>query len=146
MTENETPHETTPTGADDTSARNAPKPPLTPEQDERWAIVAHLGGVIGFLPALLIYATLGERGDATRDEATEALNFQLSVGVPAIVLYIISGIITGIPVVGWVIGVTFWALAGLLLAAGAIFSIIGAVHTWRRGTYQYPWAVRLVGQ
>ncbi len=123
-----------------------PKPALTPSQDERWALVAHAGGVVGFLPALLVYFTLGDRGDRTRTESAEALNFQATIAVPAIVLYIVSGFVTGIPGFGWIIGNIFWALAGVLLILSAIFSIIAAVAVWRRGTYRYPLAIRLIGK
>lgn len=126
------------------SARIEAKPPLTPQQDERWAIVSHLGGIVGFLPALLIYVFLAERGDKTADASIEALNFQATISVPIIVVYILSAFVTGIPDIGWAAGNVFWFLAGLLFCVGAVVSVIGAVQQWRYGSYRYPFAVRLI--
>ncbi|HHW50620.1 MAG TPA: DUF4870 domain-containing protein [Pseudoclavibacter sp.] len=124
-------------------AEQPTKPPLTEQQDARWAILAHLGGVLGFLPSLLIVLLLADRGPRTHREASEALSFQWTICVPVIVLYLIAGLTTGIPVAGWGISVAVWILAGAVLLFGAVSSCIAAWHTARTGTYRYRFAVRL---
>lgn len=128
----------------DTARRQLDRAPLTAKQDERSAIFSHLGGVVGFLPALLVFVVLGERGERTGTESAEALNFQATIGVPVVSLYVLSGLTAGIPTVGGAIGIVLWTVAGLLLVVGAVFSVVAAVFTWRRGTFRYPFAVRLI--
>ena len=42
---------------------------LSPEQDVQWASFAHLGGIIGFLPSLIIWLVFKDRGQFTDQEA-----------------------------------------------------------------------------
>ena len=70
-------------------APTATAAPLTPEQDIQWGSFAHLGGVLGFLPSLIIWLVFKDRGSFTNTEAKEALNFQITL----VFAYIISSIL-----------------------------------------------------
>ena len=60
--------------------RPAPQPaaPLTEAEDRQWASFAHLGGILSFLPSLIIWLVFKDRGAFTNVEAKEALNFQIT--------------------------------------------------------------------
>ena len=45
----------------------------------QWGSFAHLGGVLGFLPSLIIWLVFKDRGSFTDTEAKEALNFQITL-------------------------------------------------------------------
>ena len=126
----------------------APQPaaPLTPAEDKQWASFAHFGGLIGFLPALIIYLVFKDRGTLTRQESKEALNWQITFTIGVIVLNIIGAIISGIAIASGAYGLISlgsW-LVFLLWVANAIFSILGGVKVNGGGAYRYPFAIRLV--
>ncbi|WP_289013417.1 DUF4870 domain-containing protein, partial [uncultured Microbacterium sp.] len=56
----------------------APAQPLSPESDKTAAMWAHIGGIVGFLPSLIIWLILKDRGPRTNVEAKEALNWQIT--------------------------------------------------------------------
>jgi uncharacterized Tic20 family protein len=108
--------------------------PETVRPDERtWAVLAHLGGVVlvVVLP-LIIRATAGRSSDFVRDQATEALNFQLTVlGAALISLFL------------WVI------LIGILMSAvvgiGSLVLIVPpAMQAPAGGRHRYPVTLRPV--
>ena len=51
--------------------------PLTASEDRQWATISHFGGILGCVPALLIYLIFRDRGPFTAQESKEALNFSL---------------------------------------------------------------------
>jgi uncharacterized Tic20 family protein len=115
--------------------------PLTPDQDKLWASLAHLGGILSFLPSLIIWLVFKERGRFTAGEAKEALNFQITLLIGYLAISVISTIL-GL--------VTFGLLAGLgsltwvLWLVGAIFSVLGFVSAREGRPYRYPFALRLI--
>jgi hypothetical protein len=52
----------------------APQPaaPLTEAEDKQWASFAHFGGVLGFLPSLIIFLVFKDRGAKTKVEIGRA--------------------------------------------------------------------------
>ncbi|MCU1633050.1 MAG: hypothetical protein JWM61_1702 [Micrococcaceae bacterium] len=109
---------------------------LNPYEDKQWATFAHLGGLIGFVPSLVIYLVFKDRGQFARQESAEALNFQLTLLAANIVCWVF----TLIPVIGILFGL---ALFGLW-AAAIIVSILAGIAANRANPYRYPFAVRLV--
>ncbi|YCQ18763.1 DUF4870 domain-containing protein (plasmid) [Arthrobacter sp. Z1-15] len=79
--------------------------PLTATEDRQFATLAHFGGVLGCVPALLIYSIYKDRGPFTAQESKEALNFML----PPTIL-----------------GFVTWLLA-LVPGVGALFAILSAI-------------------
>lgn len=126
-----------------------PAPPLTPAEDKQWASFAHFGGVLGFLPSLIIFLVFKDRGTLTRQESKEALNWQITWIAANIILSIIIGIIS-LAIGGLPLG-AYLAIAGVLsliswlpYLANVVLSIIGGVKVNGGGAYRYPFAVRLI--
>lgn len=124
----------------------APAAPLTAAEDKQWAMWAHIGGVIGFLPSLIILLVFKDRGQLTRQEAKEALNWQITFTIGYIVLLIAVTIINGIllftPAYGLAGLFSLLPLAWWIL--NVIFSILGGVKVNSGGSYRYPFAFRFV--
>ena len=113
-------------------APTATAAPLTQEQDIQWGSFAHLGGVIGFLPSLIIWLVFKDRGSFTNTEAKEALNFQITL----VFAYIISSIL----VVVFIGAILIWAV----WIVGVVFSIIAFLRAKDGNHYRYPFAIRLI--
>jgi len=115
-----------------TPATPQPAAPLTEAEDRQWASFAHLGGILGFLPSLIIWLVFKDRGSFTNNEAKEALNFQITVVAAYIVGSILSVIVVGF----------------LITIAAAIISIILSVVAFTKAkdgiAYRYPFAIRLI--
>jgi uncharacterized protein len=106
--------------------------PLSPEQDIQWGSFAHLGGILGFLPSLIIWLVFKDRGSFTNTEAKEALNFQITL----VFGYILSAILV-VVVIGAVLAWVVWI-------AGVVFSIIAFLQAKDGKHYRYPFAIRLI--
>lgn len=112
---------------------------LSESEDRQWASFAHLGGIIGVLPSLIIYLVFKDRGSFTRQESKEALNFQITILAIQIVAYILGTILSFI-----LIGFLLFPVAWLAWIAGVVFSIIAFLKAKDGTSYRYPFAVRLV--
>ena len=110
----------------------APAAPLSHEQDVQWGSFAHLGGIVGFLPSLIIWLVFKDRGAFTNTEAKEALNFQITL----IFGYIISAIL-------WIVFVGY-LLTWAVWIVGVVFSIIAFLQAKDGRHYRYPFAIRLI--
>jgi uncharacterized Tic20 family protein len=120
----------------------APQPPLTAAEDKQWASFAHFGGVLGFLPPLIIWLVFKDRGSLTNQEGKEALNFQITVAIGWVALLIIAGILTAVT-----FGIFFPIASILYLAlwvAQVVFSILGGIKVNGGGSYRYPFAIRFI--
>jgi len=132
------------------AAQVAPAAPLTPAEDKQWASFAHFGGVLGFLPALIIFLVFKDRGALTRQEAKEALNWQITWIAANILLSIVLNILTVIVSVAlpYAAAAAITALLGLIgfipYLANLVFSILGGVKVNSGGAYRYPFAIRLI--
>lgn len=115
-----------------TPATPQPAAPLTEAEDRQWASFAHLGGILGFLPSLIIWLVFKDRGSFTNNEAKEALNFQITLAAAYIVGSILSVIVVGF----------------LITIAAAIASIVLSVIAFTKAkdgiSYRYPFAIRLI--
>ena len=87
---------------------------------------------IQLLPSLLIYAIYGSRGEFLRDQAREALNFQITV----LIVYVIARILSQVP--------PFPSLVLLVWAFSLVFSIIGGMAANRGQRYRYPLTFRFI--
>lgn len=124
----------------------APAAPLSAAEDKQWAMWSHIGGIIGFLPSLIIFLIFKDRGRLTRQEAKEALNWQITFTIGYIVLLILVSIINGILLFTPVFGLT--VLFGLLplvwWVLNVIFSIMGGVKVNGGASYRYPFSFRFI--
>lgn len=120
----------------------APAQPLSPAEDNQWASFAHLGGIIGPLPSLIIWLVFKDRGAFTNQEGKEALNFQITAVIAHVVIAIINSILSFVTLgiwalIGWIFPLAIWA-------AMIIFSIIGFTKAKDGIAYRYPFAIRFI--
>jgi len=127
-----------------TESTPAPVPaaPLSETEDRQWASFAHLGGIIGILPSLIIWLIFKDRGAFTNTEAKEALNFQITTLIGHIAVFIINSILTAVTfgiwgLIGWILPLAIWVVT-------VIFSIQGFLKTKDGIAYRYPFALRLI--
>jgi len=131
-----------------TDALSSAVPPAGPENgrdDSRtWALAAHLSAllslVIGFpfVGPLVVY--LVKKDDAfVRRHAAEALNFNLSVMLYAIVLGIVTFVL-----IFFVVGVALIPVLILGFLLWIIFVCIAAAKAGQGGEYRYPLTIRFV--
>jgi len=130
---------------DPTPQPAAPQPaaPLTAADDKLWASLAHFGGILWILPSLIIFLVFKDRGERTRVEGKEALNWQITFLIIWIVWVIIYSIlffpflIVGL---GWLL-----TLIGFLIyIANVVFSVLGGVKVQQGGSYRYPFSFRFI--
>ncbi|MEN0084812.1 MAG: DUF4870 domain-containing protein [Leifsonia sp.] len=124
-------------------APSAAAAPLDAAQDKQWAAFAHLGGILWFLPSLIIWLVFKDRGRLTDQEAKEALNWQITW----IIAWVASQVI-GIIIGSFTYGVGY-LLFGLLIPwalyiVNLVFSILGFVRVNGGGTYRYPVNFRFI--
>ncbi|WP_233201697.1 DUF4870 domain-containing protein [Cryobacterium sp. Y11] len=115
--------------------------PLSEADDRQWASLAHLGGILSFLPALIIWLVFKDRGRLTTTEAKEALNFQITLFIAYIAIIVISIFLA---LVTFGIGGVLSGLGWIVWLAGVIFSILGFVQAKDGRNYRYPVAIRLI--
>ncbi|QPZ36997.1 DUF4870 domain-containing protein [Paramicrobacterium chengjingii] len=128
--------------------------PLSPQDDKMWAMWSHFGGVLSILPSLIIYLVFKDRGPFVRQEAKEALNWQITILIVIIAWSIVVGILSGIVVASMIAGGSFGAISGftalfsflswLPYLLNLIFSIIGGVKVKGGQPYRYPVNFRFI--
>ena len=107
--------------------------PLSPADEKLWATLIHVGGILfGFLPALIGYLVLKDRGPFIRQHTATALNFQLTL----IIAYV-AGSILSLVLIGFLILAAAWI-------ASIIFGIIAAIAANNGQTYTYPLSIKFV--
>jgi uncharacterized Tic20 family protein len=124
----------------------SPAPPLTPAEDKQWASLAHFGGILWFLPALIIFLVFKDRGPLTRQEAKEALNWQITFTLVWMALNIAVTVVGTILTLlgGWPLAQLLGTLPYLLYIVNVVFSVLGGVRVNGGGTYRYPYTLRLI--
>jgi uncharacterized Tic20 family protein len=124
----------------------APQPaaaaPLSEAEDKQWASFAHLGGILSFLPSLIIWLVFKDRGPKTNVEAKEALNFQITAAIAQVAVFIINAILTAVTLGFW--GLIGWLLPLAVYVVSLIWSIMGFQKVNAGGSYRYPVAIRFI--
>jgi uncharacterized Tic20 family protein len=112
--------------------------PLTPADERMWGMLAHLSGFVaayvalGLLGPLVVLATMGQRSQFVRRHAVEALNFNISVLIYAVVSGVLVLVLIGIPLL-------------IALAVLYLVTVIQAGLAANRGEeYRYPLTIRFV--
>ena len=121
-------------------AQPAPSGPLPPDQDKQWASFAHFGGVIGFVPALVIWLIFKDRGPRTNAEGKEALNWQITFTIAMVAAWILTVVLSWVPILNLLIGL----LPAAVWVVNIVFSILGGVRVNAGGSYRYPVTLRLI--
>ena len=127
---------------------------LTAAEDKRWSQLAHLLGILGIVPPLAIYLAVRQRADVARIESKESLNWQLTglivgaIGTVAlsVVALVLAGIGLSVDSPALVAATPYVAVTPAALVALAViaFSVIGFLRVRTRGSYRYPFTIRLV--
>ena len=134
-------------------AYNAPvgQPGFAPgavaERDARnWAVIAHvsafvglLTGVLGFMGPLVVYLIKKDDHPFIRDQSAEALNFNLSVLLYAVILGIATFVLFFL-----IIGIFLIPVLIALGIAWVVLIIVAAVKASKGEAYRYPLTIRFV--
>lgn len=107
--------------------------PMSPSDEKLWATLIHIGGILfGFLPALIGYIILRDRGPFIRAHSATALNFQLTM-----LLAYAVGVVTLVIIIGLFVLLAVWV-------AVIVFGIVAALAANRGQAYTYPLSIRFV--
>jgi uncharacterized Tic20 family protein len=107
--------------------------PLSPADEKLWSILVHIGGIFfNFIPALIGYLVLKDRGPFVRQHTGTALNFQITLLIASAI-----GIVTTLILVGFLI---LFAVG----IANIVFSILAAVAANKGESYEYPLAIKFI--
>ncbi|WP_024890848.1 DUF4870 domain-containing protein [Luteimonas huabeiensis] len=143
-----------------TEAFNAPT-----SGERSWAAAAHLAalvlalltswlaGVAGVVGAGIVWLLKRDDSPFVAEHAREALNFNLSMLIYALVACAIGVALVGATVLTLGLGAILTLPAGLALLAAAgiiallwlVFSVIAAVKAFNGEPYRYPLSIRLIG-
>lgn len=111
---------------------------LSQQEERTWGMLAHLSALIGliigvsFVGPLVVMLVQGPKSRFVRDQAVEALNFNITV----LIAIIVSAILILL-----VIGIVLLPIVGI---AWLVFTIIGAVTANDGRPYRYPINIRMV--
>lgn len=102
--------------------------------DERtWGMLSHLSiFVLGIIGPAVIMATKGSESRFVRDQAVEALNFQICVAIAWVVVFILSFLIVGL------------LLIPVVAIGSIVLGIMGAMEANKGNAYRYPVNLRMV--
>jgi len=125
----------------DSSATPESPNPLSTAEDHQWGSLAHLGGIFWIVPALVIWLVFRDRGAFTNTEGKEALNFQITIAIAAVAVWVVYGILS---VALWFLAFLWLLLPPLPWLIGVIFSILGFLSAKEGKNYRYPFSLRLI--
>ena len=109
--------------------------PLSPSDERLWATLIHVGGIFfGFIPPLIGYLVLKDRGAFIRAHSLTALNFQLTMLIAGVVISILTVVTLGLA------SILYVALGIVIL----IFSIIAAIAANKGEQYKYPLTIQFI--
>ncbi|NYE94374.1 hypothetical protein FHU41_000595 [Psychromicrobium silvestre] len=118
-------------------AASAQAQPLTAAEDKQFAFLAHCGGILGCIPALLIYLIFKDRGPFTAQESKEALNFTLPPTILALVANVLALVVPGFGSIFAILAVVIWVFL-------TVYSVIAAVQVNKGNPFRYPLNLRLI--
>ena len=126
------------------------EPGAVSAEERQWAMFAHLSALAGglltsavggwgfFIGPLVIWLMKKDSMPFVDDQAKEALNFNITVGLVFLALFVLSIVTLGI---GLIIAIPGWIIVGI---AWLVFTIIAAMKANQGIAYRYPIALRLV--
>ena len=115
-------------------------PPGLPSPEARkWALIAHLSGFLGCLipfgsliGPLLVWQLKKDQDVFIDDQGKEAMNFQISVAIAALISVLLMVIVIGFLLI-WVV-----------IIGAVILMIIAAIKANEGKAYRYPFCWRLI--
>jgi uncharacterized protein len=123
-----------------------PPPPLRPEEERQWAMIAHLGvlvnlisGFLGPVVPLAIYMIYKDRSRYVAYQSLQGLIFQLiwwvGGGFIAGVMWVLSGALSAI-LIG-LLCVPFACLFGLMPIVALIYGVYGGIQASQGQDFKY---------
>lgn len=101
--------------------------------DEKlWSTLIHIAGIFYFLPSLIGYLVLKDRGPFVRFHTRTALNFQITMALANFVGFVLVFVLIGFFII---------AIASIV---NIIFCIIAAVAANKGEYYEYPLAIKFI--
>ena len=113
-------------------------PPLSPDQERLWGMLAHLLSFVaaylflGFVAPLIVLLVFGSRSAFVRANAVESLNFNLSWLLYGIIAVILAFLLIGFLILA-VLGIAYLVLV-----------IVASVKANNGEVYRYPATIRFV--
>jgi hypothetical protein len=115
-------------------------PAGTPSNEEKqWALFAHLSALIGYIipfgsiiGPLIIWQVKKNEMPFVDDQGKEALNFQITMAIAAIICIVLMIVLIGFLLI-WIVG-----------AVDLIFIVVAAISANNGQAYRYPFNLRLV--
>lgn len=115
-------------------------PPGLPSPEARkWALIAHLSGFLGCLipfgsliGPLLVWQLKKDQDVFIDDQGKEAMNFQISVAIAALISVLLMVIVIGFLLI-WVV-----------IIGAVILMIIAAIKANEGTAYRYPFCWRII--
>lgn len=114
--------------------------PLSAESDKQAGMWAHLLNIVGVLGPLIIWLVTKDRGPIADREGKEALNFGITAAIGWVAVWILTTILSFVPIVSWFA----WLLPLALWVMVVVYAIIAGMATNNTGGYRYPVNIRLV--
>jgi uncharacterized Tic20 family protein len=106
---------------------------LSPADEKLWATLINVGGIFFyFVPALIGYLLLKDKGPFVRAHTATALNFQITIAIALVVSYALIAVFIGI------------LLVIAVEVVKIVFSIIAAVKANQGQPYTYPLSIKFV--
>ncbi|MDO5617694.1 DUF4870 domain-containing protein [Kocuria sp.] len=115
--------------------------PVSVSEDQQTATLAHMLGIAGCLPAIVIHRWSRGRARFTEQESLEAANFTLA---PSLVI-LVCALLAFVPYVGWIfalVGAATWLFLAVCSLQGAIVVNKGRPFVYRFNTYLYDLLTR----
>ncbi|MEV3984771.1 DUF4870 domain-containing protein [Nonomuraea sp. NPDC049758] len=107
--------------------------PRRGSDDTTMAMLAHLLGLlVSWIGPLVIYLMKKDESPYVRDQAAEALNFQITMFIGYAVAIVLSFVLVGL------------LLFPIIWIVSLIFHVQAAIATNRGENYRYPFAIRLI--
>jgi uncharacterized Tic20 family protein len=108
-------------------------PPMSDADQRLWSTLVHIGDIFfHFVPALIGYLLLKDRGTFVHSQTRAALNFQLTVLIGYALGFVTTFIFIG-----------FFVLMAVAVL-NVIFSILAGIAANRGEYYEYPLALRFI--
>ncbi|MEO7050060.1 MAG: DUF4870 domain-containing protein [Rhodanobacter sp.] len=120
-------------------------------EQRQWAMFAHLSALLGailtgafgggwgcFIGPLVIWLIKKDTMPFVNDQGKEALNFNITVAIAFVVLFLLTVMTLGI---GLIITIPLWIIIGI---CWLVFTIIAAIKANEGVRYRYPFTLRLI--
>lgn len=117
-----------------------PNGAMPDSEARKWAMIAHLAGFLGYLMPvigsligpLLVWQLKKDQHPFIDDQGKEALNFQITVALSALVCVLLMAVLIG------------FLLLAIVIVGAVVLMIIAAIKAGEGKLYRYPFCWRLI--